>query len=312
MMKKTFAAALLAASLPSLALAQPQTQTAAPAPAPASAPASAPLPNVSPAMWVVKDSDTTIYLFGTIHALDGKRDWFNDEVKTAFDRSQEVVFEIKTPEPAAAAPIMMKAAAATDGKTLTSRLTPEQVKLLTSELAAVGAPANALDNFDPWFAAVQLVQIRMMKMGVKPEHGVETVLEAAAKRSGKTIGAVETFEWQIGLFDSLSPKAQLAMLTGYLEELEEGDAMFGKMVDHWSGGKVEDLAALMNEALSEDPELAKKLLEDRNARWAEWIGRRMGQPGTVFMAVGAGHLAGKGSVQDYLAKKGLKAKRVKS
>jgi hypothetical protein len=298
MMKKKFAAALLAASLPALAFAQ--------------APAQAPLPNVSPAMWVVKDADTTVYLFGTVHALDGKRDWFNDEVKTAFDSAEEVVFEIRTPDPAAAAPIIMQAAATADGKTLTSRLKPEQAKLLADELAKVGAPANALDNFDPWFAAVQLVQIRLMKIGVKPEHGAETILEAAAKSAGKSIGAVETFEWQIGLFDTLSAEAQLTMLTSYLDDLDEGDAMFSKMVDHWSGGKVEDLAALMNEALSKDPELAKKLLEDRNAKWAEWIGRRMDKPGTVFMAVGAGHLAGKGSVQDFLAKKGLKAERVKS
>src|SRR5215218_774637 len=57
-----------------------------------------PLPDAEPAMWVVKDADTTIYLFGTFHALDGKRDWFNDEVKAAFDASQDVVLEIVTPE----------------------------------------------------------------------------------------------------------------------------------------------------------------------------------------------------------------------
>ena len=297
MLKKKIAAALLAASLPSLAFAQP------------SVPAS--LPNVSPAMWVVKDADTTIYLFGTIHALDGKRDWFNDEVKAAFDGAQEVVFEIKTPDPAASGPILMQAAAASDGKTLTSRLKPEQAKLLAAELAKIGAPANALDNFDPWVASIHVLQIRMMKMGVKPEHGAESVLETAATSAGKPISALETFEWQVGLFDSLSSEAQLTMLTSYLDDLEEGDVMFAKMVEHWSGGKVEDLAAVMNEALAKDPELAKKLLDDRNARWAEWIGQRMAKPGTVFMAVGAGHLAGKNSVQDFLAKKGLKAERVK-
>ena len=46
-------------------------------------------------MWVVRDADTTIYLFGTFHALDGKRDWFNDEVKQAFDASDDVVKILK-------------------------------------------------------------------------------------------------------------------------------------------------------------------------------------------------------------------------
>src|SRR6476659_80940 len=61
------------------------------------APAAA-LPDAEPAMWVVKDKDTTIYLFGTFHALDGKHAWFNDEVKQAFDASDDVVLEIITPD----------------------------------------------------------------------------------------------------------------------------------------------------------------------------------------------------------------------
>ncbi|HEU0285121.1 MAG TPA: TraB/GumN family protein, partial [Sphingomicrobium sp.] len=61
-----------------------------PAPAPAPAAAATALPDADPAIWVVKDPDTTIYLFGTFHALDGKSDWFNEEVKTAFDQSSEV------------------------------------------------------------------------------------------------------------------------------------------------------------------------------------------------------------------------------
>ena len=46
---------------------------------------------------MVRDADTTIYLFGTFHLLDG-RPWFNDEVKTAFDASSELVMEAILPE----------------------------------------------------------------------------------------------------------------------------------------------------------------------------------------------------------------------
>ena len=107
-MKKLALAALLAA-------------VAAPALA-----APAPLPNVSPAMWVVKDDDTTVYLFGTFHMLDGKRDWFNDEVKAAFDASSEVVLEVKLPDnPAELQPMIMKYAVDPKGKTLSQKLSPE-------------------------------------------------------------------------------------------------------------------------------------------------------------------------------------------
>src|SRR3954467_9076017 len=69
---------------------------ALPAASPTAAPASP--ANADPAIFVVRDADTTVYLFGTFHALDGKTEWFNDQVKTAFDRSNELVLETVIPE----------------------------------------------------------------------------------------------------------------------------------------------------------------------------------------------------------------------
>ena len=68
---------------------------------------------------------------------------------------------------------------------------------------------------------------------------------------------------------------------------------------------------MMNEMETQSPAMHQLMLTGRNATWAKWIEERMKTPGTVFVAVGAGHLAGKNSVLDYLAKTGLKAARVK-
>ena len=68
----------------------------------ASVPATPPArlaPDADPAIWVVNDRDTVIFLFGTFHALDGKSDWFNDEVRTAFTSSDELMLETIVPEP---------------------------------------------------------------------------------------------------------------------------------------------------------------------------------------------------------------------
>ena len=53
---------------------------------------------------------------------------------------------------------------------------------------------------------------------------------------------------------------------------------------------------------AKSPVAYRMLFTDRNARWAQWIARRLQQPGTVFVAVGAGHLAGKDSVQHKLGR----------
>ncbi len=53
------------------------------------------------------------------------------------------------------------------------------------------------------------------------------------------------------------------------------------------------------------PAAYRMLIADRNARWGQWIVNRLDQPGTVFVAVGTGHLAGKDSVQQWLAARGI-------
>src|SRR5436305_11086062 len=64
---------------------------------PASPPA-ATSTNADPAIFVVHDADTTVYLFGTFPALDSKTEWFNDQVKDAFEQSDELVLETLLPE----------------------------------------------------------------------------------------------------------------------------------------------------------------------------------------------------------------------
>jgi uncharacterized protein YbaP (TraB family) len=56
--------------------------------------------------------------------------------------------------------------------------------------------------------------------------------------------------------------------------------------------------------------LYERLLTQRNANWAGWIEQRLQEPGTVFIAVGAGHLAGTDSVQRQLRRRGLKVERI--
>ena len=108
----------------------------------------------------------------------------------------------------------------------------------------------------------------------------------------------------------LSETAQVVYLKGVIDEIDTVGKTVDGMVAEWSKGDPDGLAKLLNDDLDSNPELAKTLLADRNARWADWIAARMAKSGTVFIAVGAGHLAGKDSVQAKLAAKGLKAERV--
>lgn len=267
--------------------------------------------DADPALWVVKDEDTTIYLFGTVHVLKPGLSWFDEAVKTAFDKSDQLMLEIVLPEDQAAmAKEMMPLAIDQSGKTLSSRLDAEQLKAYQAALASLGIAPAQFDMFEPWFPAITLSVLPLTKLGYDPEQGVEKLLTSSAKKAGKPVAGLETLGQQLGFFDTLPESQQIGFLNSVVRDIDKLGPQLDKMVAQWAKGDPDALAVTMNESLTETPELAKVLLWDRNARWADQLKARMDQPGTVFVAVGAGHLAGEKSVQDYLKARGLTVKRV--
>lgn len=290
----------------------PFALTAAPAAAETAAAPAAATTDADPALWVVKDADTTIYLFGTVHVLKPGLSWFDEAVKTAFDKSDELMLEIVMPEDQAEmAKVMMPLAIDQTGKTLSSRLDADQLKAYQAAMASVGLPPAQFDIFEPWFPAITLSVLPLTKLGYDPEQGAEKLLTAHAKKAGKPVAGLETLSQQLGFFDALPETQQVTFLNAVVKDLDKLGPQLDKMVVLWAKGDPDGLAVTMNESMAATPELAKTLLWDRNARWADQLKARMDKPGTVFVAVGAGHLAGEKSVQDYLKAQGLTVKRVK-
>ncbi len=264
-----------------------------------------------PALWVVKDADTTIYLFGTIHLLKPGLRWFEGPVRAAFDKSGTVVLEVAEEPAPGSQQAMMARAFQPGGLPLSNKLSDEAREAFYAALKSHAAPVEVFDHVKPWFAALMLTILPLKSYGYDANSGADKAIQAAAKAAGKTLVGLETSDEQLGYFDAMPEGLQLSLLNETLKELPTLPDTITKMMDAWAQGSPEKLAALMNESVDSNPEIEKILLTDRNARWADWIKARMAQPGTVFMAVGAGHLAGKGSVQDMLAQRGIKASMVK-
>ncbi len=267
--------------------------------------------DADPALWVVKDADTTVYLFGTMHVLKPGLTWFDEAVKAAFDRSDTLVLEMVEPDPAAMRDLVVAKGIVTGGPTLTERLPAEKRAAVAKALGEAGLPQAAYDRMKPWLAAVSATTTPLGKLGYQAANGPEKVLAGAAAVTGKAVIGLETAEQQLGFFDGLSMPAQVRFLTESVDELPTLPREMERMVASWSKGDPAALAAVLNDNLKESPELARVLLTDRNKRWAGWIDERMATPGTVFVAVGAGHLAGAEAVQAQLAARGLRAKRVR-
>lgn len=307
------AALLTLGAAPLVALSQvPAVPAMQPAPASTPSPAATTVTeDADPALWRVRDGDTTVYLFGTIHALRPGLGWFDEAVAKAFQASDEIVVEMVEPQDAGGRDGIVQRAVATDGTKLTDKLPADKRAAYAAALKGLGLPADGLDRFQPWFAAVTLVQAPMGQLGYRAEDGVERRLAAAAKAAGKPMIGLETFEQQIGFLANLSDQAQLRFLVSTVDELPNTGTVFAEMIDSWSKGDPDRLAALMNDSLEGEPEVEATLLTNRNKVWAGWIAERMKKPGTVFLAVGAGHLAGPNSVQAQLKGYKLNAKRVR-
>jgi uncharacterized protein YbaP (TraB family) len=194
------------------------------------------------------------------------------------------------------------------GTTLRSLLTPEQKATYEAAVTKLGAPAEAFDPLKPWLVGLTMSIIPLMQQGYTPGAGVEKVL--LSKVGDKPQGALETAEFQLGIFDGMDQASQITFMMEAINGMDETAPMLNRMVAEWAEGDADELAAIMNEGMT-DPAVADALLYSRNANWAEWIDARMDKPGSVFIAVGAGHLAGAKSVQDYLAAKGITVSRVK-
>ncbi|WP_140420551.1 TraB/GumN family protein [Novosphingobium sp. B 225] len=262
-----------------------------------------------PALWKVADADTTIYLFGTIHLLPKGVQWFDGKLASAFAEAGELVTEIPEVVQSEQQAVVMKRAMLPKGQQLRAMLTLKERTKYDATMKQFGLPVTAFDRYKPWYAAVVLATMPLQLKGYDLESGAEATLAEHNKAKGHPRIGLETLDYQLSLFDAFPRKVQKTYLFEVIEALPSLDKDVGEMVSAWQRGDAAKLADLMN-AEEDDPAMIEALLINRNKAWARWIRTRLDRPGTVFVAVGAGHLGGKGSVQDQLAKAGVQSARL--
>ena len=266
--------------------------------------------DVDPALWVLRDADTTIYLFGTVHVLRPGLGWFDDGVKAAFDKSDTLVLEMLDPSATEAAAVMADLSIDKSGRTIRQKLGADDLVVYEAAVAKLGLPHAALDPLDGWAVAVNLYYAGLLQKGYDMTSGVEVQLKAAAAASKKPVIGLETMRFQLSIFDSLPENVQVEYAATTAKSIDEIAPQTDRLVDLWAAADTDGVATVMNEGF-DALKLTEALLTRRNANWAKWIKQRMAKPGIVFMAVGAGHLAGTVSVQHLLTAYGLNAERVR-
>lgn len=270
--------------------------------------APAPAPTTEPAIWRISDADSEIWLYGTVHVLPENIRWRGPRVEAAFARAEEFVTETDTGEEAAAAfpELAMRYGSLPEGESLSARLSEADRQKLARIAQDLGLAPTAIDRLRPWLAALQLTYAYAQREGHGADAGVETVLAADARRAGKLMSFLETPEEQVRVLATLSPDDEAHFLSVTLRQIEEDDETLDTLDAAWARGDVRTLTALLDAQWREaGPAVHEAIILGRNRAWAEAIAQKLDGSGRVFIAVGAAHLVGDGSVVDLLRERGI-------
>ena len=263
-----------------------------------------------PAMWLVEDDDTGIYLLGTMHALPAGTGWDGGQVGKAIASADELILELSPEQLAAVGAEFQRLAPRTAPLAIDQRL-PANALAAYRTLEASGAGQSfGGDALDDWAVMVVMGQRVAQNARLLPSNGVETGLTAKFKDAGKPIGGLEGAREQLMLFETLDPATQRTLLTRAAAGAGEAVADVETLTAAWSRGDVKALETMINEDVDAVPAARRAIITDRNRRWSAWAATRMDKPGVVLVAVGAGHLVGTDGLPALLEAKGYKVTRV--
>lgn len=280
----------------------------------------------APAMWELSDEDTTITMLGTIHLLPEGFRWRNPQLDGIIDDADVLVVETSDADSdEGMAAIGPKIAHLLENRQPTSsRLSPQSRPRWRELVSQSGLPFEYVDRAPLLIALMGFGQAGIAGDPSSYDYGVETVLQREFAEARKPIESIEDsgrVAYSLLRVDEEALISELDVqlrqwggktLDGlYAGEAEElvGDA-YWEMEHAWARGEVAEEfdfgfgSGKIAEAFHD------VLLVRRNAQWAIWLEERLEQPGTVLLAVGAGHFEGTDSVLDYLEQRGLQARRI--
>jgi hypothetical protein len=194
---------------------------------------------------------------------------------------------------------------------MTRGLTGDEIKKIDQLGAPSGLSAEKLQGLKKWAVGLVLMTQKIATMGYDPRVGVDLTLLQAARTANKPVHGFETLDQQMRILAPASDADDIAALRESLKDTETLETDLPPLLKAWEAG---DEATLDRELVArmktEDPSGYRRMIVARNAAWEPQVEDILKGKGTVFIAVGAGHLVGRDSLIAMLKAHGIKAERV--
>lgn len=267
----------------------------------------------APPAWQVSDGrGGTVWLLGSVHYLRAEDHPLPALVDDLYRAASGLVMELDLDDldPIATQASLLSAAALPPDMTLERVLGTELWTSLSRKMEAIGLPAEALSGVEPWFAALTVFDLGMLKAGFGANFGLEQTLLRSAQRDRLPVLGLETLEQQLDVFERLPLQEQRRLLEQTLRELDVNATMIAELVGAWRDGDLPALESALLGEMRRSPELYEALVSRRNRQWVGSITELLATRQAYLIVVGALHLVGASSVVELLQNEGYELTRI--
>ena len=256
-------------------------------------------------LWSLKGQRNTIYLLGSVHFLS-PTEKLPQAMDAAYEDAEALMMEIDMDDldPAETQQVTLELDMLPAGQSLEQQLGKPTYSKLSARAQEVGIDPLLLNRFKPWFAAMTLVHLQLVKMGLAPTSGIEQRFTTRAVADKKPIHGLETLREQLGMLAGLPERQQREFLLYSIEDTDRIAEEVDELLSAWRRGDSEALAKLLAEGFDEYPDLYRPLTTERNRRWLGQVEALLDGREDYLVIVGTLHLVGKDSLIDLLEGKG--------
>lgn len=264
-------------------------------------------------LWEIEGTSNQIRLLGSIHFLRPQDFPLPEAITNALMDADVVIMELDLTalNPITVQTVMLDKAIDPNGRGLEDLLDSRSYRKAQRLAAAVDIDLSTMRQYEPWYAALQITQLRLMQLGFDGSFGVETQILMQAIQHGKELGGLETLEAQLDSMDSLPMDAQREFLMVTLEEAAAAGEMLDEIIDAWKSGDTAELEDNLLRDLSANSQLYDQLIVQRNRNWTKSIVSFTEDSRNYLIVVGALHLVGDDSVLKMLNDAGFSTRQIK-
>jgi uncharacterized protein YbaP (TraB family) len=264
-------------------------------------------------LWEISGTKNQIRLLGSVHFLRSSDYPLPAKIDKSYKSADIIIMELDlgSMNPLETATVMQSMAMDPNGRSLSDALGKKSYATAKRQAGQLDIDLDAMQTYEPWYAALEITQLRLQQLGFDPSQGIEVHFLIRAISDGKELGGLETIQEQLEAMDSLPPDAQKLFLMQTLEDAGEIPDVLDDLIVAWRAGDTDSMERELVDGMQDQPELYEQLLVQRNENWSRQIAAFADDSKDYLIIVGAMHLVGEDSVLQMLDDMGYSSKQLR-